>query len=327
MIQATGLTKSFRTGSGTVVAVNDVHLSVNPGDFVLILGRSGSGKSTLLAMLAGLISPTTGKVTIRGTGIGNLSENKAAELRAKEIGFVFQFSGLIPTITALENVLLPTLFCPDSPGSRLRALELLRKVGLSERADAYPGTLSSGEMKRVAIARALINGPAILIADEPTGDLDVDTEIEIMDLFRDLNREGTTIVMVTHSPDLVPYASRVFGMVRGNLTSHLHTGCPVIAGTEACFTGYGLTMDQQHTFHDIYCCLAPEQARAKPRDTLLLCIHCGKYLLRAVPYRRGVGRCRPGHLTDGSGPDGSPGGIYDIPAWLGPGQHRCHCTF
>jgi ABC-type lipoprotein export system ATPase subunit len=225
MIEAQGVTKSFSTTSSDVVAVNDVNLDVKPGEFVLILGRSGSGKSTLLAMLAGLIRPTAGVVRIQGNEIGNLSEDKTAEVRAKEIGFVFQFSGLIPTITALENVMLPTLFCPDGPGSRSRAVELLRKVGLSDRADAYPGTLSSGEMKRVAIARALINGPPILIADEPTGDLDVDTEIEIMELFKDLNREGTTIVMVTHNPDLVPYATRIYGMVKGKLVTNPESFC------------------------------------------------------------------------------------------------------
>ena len=225
MIEAQGVTKSFSTTSSDVVAVNDVNLDVKPGEFVLILGRSGSGKSTLLAMLAGLISATAGVVRIRGTEIGNLSEDKTAEKRAKEIGFVFQFSGLIPTITALENVMLPTLFFPDGPGSRVRAVELLRKVGLSDRADAYPGTLSSGEMKRVAIARALINGPPILIADEPTGDLDVDSEIEIMELFKDLNREGTTIVMVTHNPDLAPYATRIYGMVKGKLVTNPESFC------------------------------------------------------------------------------------------------------
>ena len=225
MIEAQGVIKSFSTESSDVVAVNDVNLEVKPGEFVLILGRSGSGKSTLLAMLAGLISPTAGVVRIHGTEIGNLSEDKTAEMRAKEIGFVFQFSGLIPTITALENVMLPTLFFPDGPGSRSRAVELLRKVGLSDRADAYPGTLSSGEMKRVAIARALINGPPILIADEPTGDLDVDSEIEIMELFKDLNREGTTIVMVTHNPDLAPYATRIYGMVKGKLVTNPESFC------------------------------------------------------------------------------------------------------
>ena len=202
-----------------------MNLEVKPGEFVLILGRSGSGKSTLLGMLAGLIRPTDGVVKIHGNEIGGLSEDKTAEVRAKEIGFVFQFSGLIPTITALENVMLPTLFYPDGPGSRTRAVELLKKVGLSEREDAFPSTLSSGEMKRVAIARALINGPPILIADEPTGDLDVDTEIEIMELFRDVNREGTTIVMVTHNPDLVPYANRIFGMEKGKLVRDPESFC------------------------------------------------------------------------------------------------------
>jgi ABC-type lipoprotein export system ATPase subunit len=225
MIMATGLSKAFSTGKGEVLAVDDVELTVKPGEFVLILGRSGSGKSTLLAMLAGLTRPTAGVVKIRGNEIGNLSEDKTAEVRAREIGFVFQFSGLIPTITALENVMLPTLFCPDGPGSRKRAEELLEKVGLAEREGAYPSTLSSGEMKRVAIARALINGPPILIADEPTSDLDIDTEIEIMELFRGLNREGTTIVMVTHNPDLIPYASRVYGMVRGKLVANPESFC------------------------------------------------------------------------------------------------------
>ncbi len=155
MIQTKGIIKSFTTTTGEVRAVDDVNLTINPGEFVIILGRSGSGKSTLLAMLAGLTRPTTGLVRIRGKEINYHSDDKTAELRAKEIGFVFQFSGLIPTITALENVMLPTLFLPECPGSRSRAVKFLKKVGLAERAGAYPGTLSSGEKKRVAIARAL----------------------------------------------------------------------------------------------------------------------------------------------------------------------------
>lgn len=225
MIQASGITKTFGTLNGEVSAVDNVSLTIAPGEFVLILGRSGSGKSTLLAILAGLIHPTTGAVRIHGQEIGNLKEDKTAEVRAREIGFVFQFSGLIPTLTALENVMLPTLFCPDGSGSRSRAVDLLHKLGLAERADAYPATLSSGEMKRVAIARALINGPSILIADEPTGDLDVDSEMEIMEHFRHLNREGTTIVMVTHNPDLLPYATRVYGMARGKLVANNGSWC------------------------------------------------------------------------------------------------------
>jgi ABC-type lipoprotein export system ATPase subunit len=225
MIQVTAVTKSFSTNTAEVRAVEEVNLVVNPGEFVLILGRSGSGKSTLLAMLAGLICPTSGMVKLRGRDIGNLPEDEIAGLRAKEIGFVFQFSGLIPTITALENVMLPTLFCPDGPGSRSRAIELLKKVGMSHREDAYPRTLSSGEMKRVAIARALINDPSILIADEPTGDLDSVTELEIMELFKELNFDGTTIVMVTHNPDLVPYATKTYGMNRGKLLEGFSHPC------------------------------------------------------------------------------------------------------
>lgn len=217
MINVTDLTKTFGTGSSEVRAVDDVQLTVQPGEFILIFGRSGCGKSTLLGMLAGLIRPTMGEIRIKGVEIGNLSDDTISGLRAKEIGFVFQFSGLLPTVTVLENVLLPTLFCNDGPGSRSRALELLEKVGVSDRADAYPRTLSSGEMKRVAIARALINGPSLLIADEPTGDLDVDTEYEIMELFRQLNREGTTIVMVTHNPDLVPYGTQTYRMDKGKI--------------------------------------------------------------------------------------------------------------
>ncbi len=223
MIKASGLTKAFRTHSTEVLAVDCAHVEVKPGEFVLILGRSGSGKSTFLGMLAGLIRPTTGSVRIEGIEISNLSEDNIAELRAKKIGFVFQFSGLIPTLTALENVMLPTLFYKNGPGSRISAVELLRKVGMSEREDAYPRTLSSGEMKRVAIARALINKPALLIADEPTGDLDVDTEYEIMELFSLLNKEGMTIIMVTHNPDLVKYATRTYGMHKGKIQQNIGT--------------------------------------------------------------------------------------------------------
>jgi ABC-type lipoprotein export system ATPase subunit len=221
MIKITRVTKSYNSSSSEVRAVDDVSLEVKQGEFVLILGRSGSGKSTLLGMLAGLIHPTNGMIRIDGMDISSLPEDKVAGLRARKIGFVFQFSGLIPTITALENVMLPTLFCRDGPGCRSRAVDLLKKVGMSDRAEAYPRTLSSGEMKRVAIARSLINEPPLLIADEPTGDLDVDTEYEIMELFRQLNSEGTTIVMVTHNPDLVPYATRTYGMNRGNLVEHI----------------------------------------------------------------------------------------------------------
>ncbi|HOW34199.1 MAG TPA: ABC transporter ATP-binding protein [Methanoregulaceae archaeon] len=223
MIEATNLTRIFSNGHSEVRAVDKVHLEVNRGEFSMILGRSGSGKSTLLGMLAGLIRPTSGTVRIKGTDISSLSDDLISELRAREIGFVFQFSGLLPTITVIDNLMLPALFYPGKTDVRKRALGLLDKVGLSDRADAYPGTLSSGEMKRVAIARALSNGPSLLIADEPTGDLDVDTEFEIMELFRQLNGEGMTIVMVTHNPDLMRYATRIYGMEQGRLAEGFHS--------------------------------------------------------------------------------------------------------
>jgi putative ABC transport system ATP-binding protein len=219
MIDVSGVTKSYRTQNSEVRAVDNVQFEVQSGDFVMILGRSGCGKSTLLGMLAGLIRPTAGAIRLNGQEIWTLSEASMAGYRAKEIGFVFQFSGLIPTLTALENVILPTLFLPNGAESLMKARALLERVGMSDRADAYPMTLSSGEMKRVAIARALINDPALIIADEPTGDLDVDTEYEIMELFRELNNEGTTIIMVTHNPDLVPYATRTYRMDRGNVVN------------------------------------------------------------------------------------------------------------
>ena len=217
MITVNGVTKIFGAGTSEVRAVDNVDLEVQPGEFIIILGRSGSGKSTLLGMLAGLIRPTAGIIRVKGMDINTLNDNQIAELRSQEIGFVFQFSGLIPTVTALENVLIPTLFCPNGSGNRETALGLLNQVGVEDRADAYPGTLSSGEMKRVAIARALINKPSILIADEPTGDLDSATESEIMALFRKLNSEGITIIMVTHNPDLIPCATRTYRMSQGKM--------------------------------------------------------------------------------------------------------------
>jgi len=227
MITVNSVTKTFGAGTSEVRAVDNVDLEVQPGEFIIILGRSGSGKSTLLGMLAGLIRPTAGTIRVKGLDINTLNDNQIAELRSQEIGFVFQFSGLIPTVTALENVLIPTLFCPNGPGNRDTALGLLKQVGVADRADAYPGTLSSGEMKRVAIARALINKPSILIADEPTGDLDIATESEIMAFFRQLNSDGITIIMVTHNPDLIPCATRTFRMSQGTLVRETESPlCP-----------------------------------------------------------------------------------------------------
>jgi len=218
MITAESVSKVYGTPGGEIRAVDNATIRVKAGDFVLILGRSGSGKSTFLGMLAGLIRPTSGTIRVGDADIGALTEDRMAELRALTIGFVFQFSGLIPTLTAIENVLVPTLFVPGSTAGPAQARALLQKVGVLDRKDAYPAALSSGEMKRVAIARSLINRPSVLIADEPTGDLDIDTENEIMALFKELNREGITIVMVTHNPDLIPCATHIFRMDHGRLT-------------------------------------------------------------------------------------------------------------
>jgi ABC-type lipoprotein export system ATPase subunit len=217
MIDVSGASKIYRNGAAEVRAVDNVQFRVPPGEFVLIVGRSGSGKSTLLGILAGLIRPTTGSVLIQGKNLGGLSDDEISELRSHAIGFVFQFSGLLPTLTALENVMVPALFNRSATGTRERAMDLLTTVGLADRAETYPRTLSSGETKRVAIARALINSPSLLIADEPTGDLDVDTEDEIMQVFSRLNRSGTTVVMVTHNPDLAQFATRTFRMDRGRM--------------------------------------------------------------------------------------------------------------
>lgn len=225
MIEVADLKKTFGKGASQLDAVKTARFTIEAGDFALIFGRSGSGKTTLLGMLAGLIRPTSGSVRVLGEEITRLADDRISDLRAKEIGFIFQFSGLVPTLSVIGNVMLPTLFCRDGTGGKARARELLKNVGLADRADAYPRVLSGGEMKRVAIARALINRPSLLLADEPTGDLDAATEYEIMELFRELNNEGITIVMVTHNPDLVSYGSRTFVMDRGVLEER-----PVQAG-------------------------------------------------------------------------------------------------
>jgi ABC-type lipoprotein export system ATPase subunit len=218
MIEAEKITKSYKNGEKELLAVNQATFSIERGSFILVVGRSGSGKSTLLSMLGGLTRPTQGTVRIDGEEIWSLPDNRISRIRAEKMGFVFQFSGLLPTLTALENVALPVLF-NGKPGefTTKRAEELLVSFGLNDKFTSYPSQLSGGELKRVAIARSLINDPAILLADEPTGDLDVDTEKEIMELFRKINREGKTVLVVTHNPDLSVYSDRIFRMEKGSI--------------------------------------------------------------------------------------------------------------
>ncbi len=222
-IRVTGLTKSIRNGTRTVDILRGISFDVAAGEFVAIVGSSGSGKSTLLGLLAGLDTPTTGDVTLNGTAISYLAEDKLAEVRGKLIGFVFQSYQLIPTLTALENVLLPHELNAPSKEQAIglqRAKDLLTAVGLAERADHYPVQLSGGEQQRVAIARAFILRPPIVLADEPTGNLDTRNGEHIMQLLLELNRsEGTTLVLVTHDPAVAANAGRILTMRDGEVIS------------------------------------------------------------------------------------------------------------
>ncbi len=208
MIAVRGLTKTIRNGSQVVEILRGVDFTIPAGQFVAIMGASGSGKSTLLGLLAGLDTPTSGDVVLDGTAISYLEEDKLAQVRGRKIGFVFQSYQLIPTLTALENVLLPYELNAGGDGLE-RARALLDSVGLSDRAGHYPVQLSGGEQQRVALARAFILKPPIVLADEPTGNLDSLNGQHILDLLLDLNRkEGTTLVLVTHDSAIAVHADR-----------------------------------------------------------------------------------------------------------------------
>ena len=208
MIEVSNLTRSIRNGRRTVEILKGIDFNVAHGEFVAIMGSSGSGKSTLLGLLAGLDSPTTGDVKIAGESISYLPEDRLAQVRGKKIGFVFQSYQLIPTLTALENVLLPYELNLGSDGLA-RAKELLASVGLEARMDHYPIQLSGGEQQRVAIARAFVLRPPVVLADEPTGNLDSANGTHVLDLLLEMNRtSNTTLVMVTHDPNIAALAGR-----------------------------------------------------------------------------------------------------------------------
>ncbi|MDD3042873.1 MAG: ABC transporter ATP-binding protein [Methanosarcinaceae archaeon] len=202
--------KKYRLGDIEVPVLRGIDLEVRPGEFLAIMGPSGSGKSTLMNMIGCLDRPTEGKVLFRGIDINSLSDGELAKLRGLEIGFVFQTFNLIPRLSALENVKLPS-YANSIPGidPDEHARNLLKTVGLEDRMRHKPNELSGGQSQRVAIARALMNDPALILADEPTGNLDSKTSLEIMELFSELNRQGRTIIMITHDPEVAEYAERV----------------------------------------------------------------------------------------------------------------------
>ena len=220
MITINNLTKNYPSGEGQVAALRGVDLVVQTGEFVCIMGQSGSGKSTLLTILGGMCHPSDGKVEVDGTMLYDLNDDGLADFRARTFGFVFQSFHLVPYLTALENVMLPLAPLKlTATEKRSMATEALARVGLAGKESRLPSRLSGGEQERVAIARAVVNRPAILFADEPTGNLDSTTSEQVMALFSELHQGGQTIVMVTHNPDNGRYAQRTIRLKDGLVAS------------------------------------------------------------------------------------------------------------
>ncbi len=214
-----GVSRQYDTPAGSFAALQDITLSIAAGEFVAVVGESGSGKSTLLSLLAGIDRPTTGEVTVAGTAVHALAEHQLSAWRGRAVGIVFQFFQLLPTLTAAENVMLPMDFCAvHAPRERrARAEALLERLGVADQRDKLPSTLSGGQQQRVAVARALANAPALLLADEPTGNLDSRTSDAMLTIFGQLAREGQTIVMVTHEQRAMQHATRVLTLADGKL--------------------------------------------------------------------------------------------------------------
>jgi len=209
LIEITNLKKHYTSGDETVEALRGINLTIESGEFVTIMGQSGSGKSTLLSILGGMNHPTEGSVEMAGVRLYTLPGEQLADFRAENLGFIFQSFHLIPYLTALENVMLPLAIARSKKAEKVAAARsALERVGLAAKADRLPNQLSGGEQERVAIARAIVNNPHILFADEPTGNLDSKTSEEVMALFKELNRGGQTVVMVTHNPENCAYTDR-----------------------------------------------------------------------------------------------------------------------
>jgi putative ABC transport system ATP-binding protein len=219
VIEIHDIVKNYQIGSVIVRALRSVSLTINRNEYVAIMGPSGSGKSTLMNLLGCLDTPTSGHYVLNGTDVSKMEDDHLAETRNKEIGFVFQTFNLLPRYTALENVMLPLIYAGIGKVERERmAVESLNKVGLSDRMDHKPNELSGGQRQRVAIARALVNKPSIILADEPTGNLDSKTSIDIMGLLDDIHENGNTVIVVTHEEDIAKYAHRIIRLFDGEIS-------------------------------------------------------------------------------------------------------------
>ncbi len=218
MINISSISKEYVMGDNKLLALNNVDVSINEGEFVSIMGSSGSGKSTLMNIIGCLDVPSNGDYFFRDNNISNYSSNKLAELRNKDIGFIFQNFNLLPRLNALENVILPLLYSGKNKKERVElALTALKNVGLEDRTHHRPNQLSGGQQQRVSIARAIAGTPKLILADEPTGALDSSTSLEIMKILNDLNQTGITIVLVTHEDDIAKYGSRIIKMKDGKI--------------------------------------------------------------------------------------------------------------
>ena len=222
LIELRHVNKAYQVAGGSFLALKDVDMQADAGEFVAVVGKSGSGKSTLINMITGIDMPTSGKVLVASASVHEMDQEQLAVWRGKNVGIVFQFFQLLPTLTVAENIILPMDFCNTYPVNerRTRAISLLEKVGIAEQADKLPSDLSGGQQQRAAIARALANDPPVLVADEPTGNLDSQTSDAVMQLFANLAAEGKTVVMVTHERDLTQYFTRSITLSDGRLVAH-----------------------------------------------------------------------------------------------------------
>lgn len=220
LIKITDIRRNFVLGNEIVYVLKGVNLEINKGEYVALMGPSGSGKSTLMNLLGCLDTPTSGRYVLNGKDVSQMKDDELAGIRNTEIGFVFQTFNLLPRTTALDNVALPMIYAGYSKSERnTRATEVLKQVNLADRMDHQPNQLSGGQRQRVAIARALVNKPSIILADEPTGNLDSKTSVEIMKLFGDIHAQGNTVILVTHEEDIAAYAHRVIRLRDGLIES------------------------------------------------------------------------------------------------------------